>query len=693
MKEAVPNLKKKRIDFNGGLDEYSPVADVPLSDAIEMENWRLSKDGKRTEKRLGLEQEVTDFGEDLYGYATYYDSDSAYCQLAVLESQIKRKVGAGSWTSIHSFSSNISHPVKILAVQGKLFIINETDSRMIHTDKADYQIGITKPAGNPASKTEGTSTAGGNQLTGKYLYAITYARSGNYGCESNPMTHTIGTTVHFVGSGLDDLTIGGDYSGTASPFTFSVKIDATGTPDTITYSYDGQSTWLAIGIPITTTMYLPQGITLTWGATTGHDLNDVWNSAIFTIAGVHSADDKYVAIAKIPVSADAQVDQRKIYRTLLNGARYYWAATLNNNTTTTYKDNHLDSYLGSRVGEDKDILPNGKFSEWWDNRLWVADADDNIVYYSEIDYPEEFDTDVRYITFRQQFVDDEITGMVAFRDALYVFKRKAVYVVLKQSGGTYGRYLIETDVGCVAPWSIVNVNNTLMFLSYRGWEVYNGYEATPMRLSVAVDRTIKAIDTSKYDYITSVHVVERSEVWLCLPDSNVTVVYNYMRGKFYLFSFYKVPSCLVECRNSSKALVVKMGTRDGFLCLTESTYRDHTTAITATIRKPWIEAEKYANVRYLETEFEMPADMTLTMNIYVNFQKTVARTKALAGSTPTATDIELRRPIRCTTELGQRAKYFCVEYVNAENLGGDLKLNKAYLYYAPTVMKGDISGD
>jgi hypothetical protein len=237
----------------------------------------------------------------------------------------------------------------------------------------------------------------------------------------------------------------------------------------------------------------------------------------------------------------------------------------------------------------------------------------------------------------------------------------------------------------------------LMFISDRGIEVFSGSECYPMALSDKIERTIKTIDTSKYDYITATLVRDKYEVWWSIPDrtsgSALTIVYNYIYGKFYYFSFYKTPSYLTACENSSSALVTKMGTRDGYLCLCETTYRDNTTAITATYRKGWMGGEKYENVRRIDCEYELPTSMTLTANIYVNFQKTAARTVALTGSTPSATDIELRRPIKGFGELGQRAEYWSVEFTNAENLGGDLKINRLSLYHYTTDTKGKITAD
>jgi hypothetical protein len=65
----------------------------------------------------------------------------------------------------------------------------------------------------------------------------------------------------------------------------------------------------------------------------------------------------------------------------------------------------------------------------------------------------------------------------------------------------------------------------------------------------------------------------------------------------------------------------------------------------------------------------------------------------MTGSTPSATDIELRRPIKAFAELGQRAEWWTVELTNAENVGGDLKVNGMTIYHDPTDVKGKIYGD
>jgi hypothetical protein len=912
----IPGMRTVDFPLTGGVDEISPVNKIDLKNALKMENFRISKDGKRVEKRLGLAEEVTTFAEDVYGYTTYYDMDGAFCQLAILESETWRKVGSGAWAKIHDFATNVGHPVRPLEIQGKIFAIHENDSRMIHHDKADYQIGITPPGtvgttpptslptttttystetvatmplndimdyanqgtmdavwtdgdyleGTSTLVTTGPATTGpdgahymlfsapgapcyscttsgayskrsqtlatviGQKYTlemnmygggsyggwyfrvnvyngafllpidfdyygpkiidskgqefsfdagmgatwknwkfevdgtnstaievkcykndilkktvtysysttvtpglvemkqdqsvhaqslyinsikiasvatkivetvttvtptvevGKYRYAATYFRGGNYGCESNPLKSVVGAASFTGVPGHDDIDTGGTYTGDQTR-SFRVQIDTAAATDTIKWSEDGGVTWKSTGIPlIIGTIYLSYGITLTCTAKTGHTAGDYWDFTCYAWAG--SPVEQVVNLSSIPTSSDAQVTGRKLYRTEANGATYYWLATINDNTTTTFVDNIPDIALGIEMEEDHDLCPNGKFSAWWDERLWVSG--DDIVYYSQILYPEHFDISARYVTVQRGDMSDEITQLVAYKDSLYVFRKQSIYAIQKTVSG-YGLFLITDGVGCIAPWSMVSVNNLLMFISFRGVELFNGTDVYGIEPSLQIDRTIKTIDTTKTDFICGMNYPEKREVWFSIPDrtsgSAITAVYHTVADAWYFFTFYKTPSCLVACYDSNKNLVAKMGTRDGYLDLCESTYRDNATAITATYRKPWFEAGEVADVRRVDCEYEIPATMALTVNVYVNFDKDVQRTDTMIGETISSTDIELRRPHLDFSELGQKAKYVSVEFTNAENLGGNLKLNEITLYVRDRAIKGKFYGD
>ncbi|GEM_PF-3057489 len=83
--------------------------------------------------------------------------------------------------------------------------------------------------------------------------------------------------VVFSGSGLNDATSGGTFSGSTS-LDYKVQIDGLGTPDTFKWSDDGGATWNATGVAITgSAQTLNNGVTITFAATTGHTNGDSWS--------------------------------------------------------------------------------------------------------------------------------------------------------------------------------------------------------------------------------------------------------------------------------------------------------------------------------------------------------------------------------------------------------------------------------
>lgn len=84
----------------------------------------------------------------------------------------------------------------------------------------------------------------------------------------------------FVGSGLDDITIEGNFNGPWTD-TLRITIDSEGTPDTYKVSFDGGSTDESTGNDCTTSpFHVGDGIYVSFGATTGHTDTEYWNSAV-----------------------------------------------------------------------------------------------------------------------------------------------------------------------------------------------------------------------------------------------------------------------------------------------------------------------------------------------------------------------------------------------------------------------------
>lgn len=82
----------------------------------------------------------------------------------------------------------------------------------------------------------------------------------------------------YTGSGINDVTVGGTFSGAATSYV-DIIIDAAGTPDTFKWRRDGGS--YTTGVSITgSAQTLEVGITVTFAATTGHILADAWSVSI-----------------------------------------------------------------------------------------------------------------------------------------------------------------------------------------------------------------------------------------------------------------------------------------------------------------------------------------------------------------------------------------------------------------------------
>ncbi len=75
-------------------------------------------------------------------------------------------------------------------------------------------------------------------------------------------------------SGLEDLTPSGNYTGN-EPATFTIKITSTGSPNNFQWKKNNGA--FSANTPITGSVQaLSDGVSITFGATTGHTLNDQW---------------------------------------------------------------------------------------------------------------------------------------------------------------------------------------------------------------------------------------------------------------------------------------------------------------------------------------------------------------------------------------------------------------------------------
>jgi hypothetical protein len=85
--------------------------------------------------------------------------------------------------------------------------------------------------------------------------------------------------VFFTGTGLNDMTAGGTFTGTANR-SFRIQIDGVGTPDTFSWIKSAPTQTIpdaALVLISAGTTTLTEGMTIAFGATTGHTAGDRWD--------------------------------------------------------------------------------------------------------------------------------------------------------------------------------------------------------------------------------------------------------------------------------------------------------------------------------------------------------------------------------------------------------------------------------
>ena len=187
-----------------------------------------------------------------------------------------------------------------------------------------------------------------------------------------------------------------------------------------------------------------------------------------------TVSNKQVTLSNIPTSSDPQVTKRRVYRTLAGGTDFWFVGEINDNTTTTFVDNVPDSGLGAAIPVDKDPPPKGKYLEVFKNRMWMAGVPGypKRIFFSEFLEPESWP--LSYYADIQLPSGDEITGLKVLGETLVVFSRSAPLVIF---GETLFDFVIRrtlSNAGTESHRSIVQIENTLVYLSRQGIFAFDG---------------------------------------------------------------------------------------------------------------------------------------------------------------------------------------------------------------------------
>jgi hypothetical protein len=146
---------------------------------------------------------------------------------------------------------------------------------------------------------------------------------------------------------------------------------------------------------------------------------------------------------------------------------------------TSFTENRAELALGAAPpndGEEEDgnrgVPPWGQFAEVFHRRLWIA-GDPRFpdrVWFSEVN---EFEA-VGAISYIETLEHEPITGIKKHRDTLILYCRRCCYYIRGYTRDDFEILKLDPQIGCISHFSIVNINNMLVWASEEGVYAYDG---------------------------------------------------------------------------------------------------------------------------------------------------------------------------------------------------------------------------
>ena len=172
----------------------------------------------------------------------------------------------------------------------------------------------------------------------------------------------------------------------------------------------------------------------------------------------------------IPVAPQSWgVNARYIYRTEANSSTvFYYLTTLANNTATVYTDSTPDASLVTEAPVDQGYPPNYSAILYHADRLFMIDPVTNWVWYTDAGNP--------YVVAAASFLragdqtGDIPVSLGIYDNYLMIFCKKSTYCVYMPSADetSWVTVKIRSPYGCKSPFSVVPVQNRLMFAAMEG---------------------------------------------------------------------------------------------------------------------------------------------------------------------------------------------------------------------------------
>ena len=219
----------------------------------------------------------------------------------------------------------------------------------------------------------------------------------------------------------------------------------------------------------------------------------------------------------IPVSGDAKVTKRRIYRTVAEGGRYFYDGEVADNSTTTYDSVISDAliYMKSDLHTDHDTPPDSP-DLLCKRRSRMNLGVDEDLYVSKL-------TNMEYYPVAQYFPTgnaQKITGLSQQLITLPAFTEDSIERLIGTDEDNFEFRNAFSVEGCIAKRSLTNCKNLLAYLGLNGIFYFDG--TTSGFFNYELNEYLKANMNYTYAHLSCAAFFDNKYI-LCYPKGTSTV--------------------------------------------------------------------------------------------------------------------------------------------------------------------------
>lgn len=179
--------------------------------------------------------------------------------------------------------------------------------------------------------------------------------------------------------------------------------------------------------------------------------------------------DQKVNLTAIPISTQANVTHKRIYRTLVGGASYWRVTEIANNVTVYTYDTTPDTSLGAQITtEGNAITPSCSQFFLQNDRIYMAG---NLTYPAFLYWTETSNPHLYIDADNYKGYEVGVTGIGGLPTGLLVFEYHRTWYEAGVSPSTWSTIELSRDIGCVSHDSITPIEGTLVYEDAYGRQV------------------------------------------------------------------------------------------------------------------------------------------------------------------------------------------------------------------------------